>query len=91
MNDEKQKRDYLAKLATSCQELARNLTFNEGSREFTIKHVLLESSFALDGLAVSVSKKSGRLTITNARGKSRNMTWRERLGYFILGTTSIRP
>lgn len=86
--------DYNASIATQCQEVARSLTYNAAPREAHAKHLLLEAARCIDSQVVRVSTPpaTGVVTITNARGKSREMTWRERLAYWLLGNnTSIRP
>ncbi|MDL5036798.1 hypothetical protein QRD40_10615 [Comamonas sp. Y6] len=82
--------EYQSTLASKCQGVARNLSYNDpvvGSA----KQTLIEASHALDSSAVRVHKKRDGLLLINARGKSRYMTWRERIAYLLLGTTEIRP
>ena len=83
-------RDYRSNLASKCQGIAHNLSYNEPVVG-TAKHLLIEASHALDSCAVRVHKKRDGLLIVNARGKSRYMTWRERIAYWVLGVTEIRP
>lgn len=80
---------YHSKIASKCQDLARNLTYNEGVNEAKAKHLLLEVSHALDIASVKVHKKKDGLLIINARGGSRFMTWKERVAYWLLGKTDI--
>ena len=52
----------------------------------------LEASHALDAHSIRVHRKRDGLLMVNARGKSRFMTLRERIAYWLLGnTTDIRP
>lgn len=83
---------YLSKLASQCQGLARNLSYNDGDLIGSVKHTLIEASQALDHNAVRVHKKSDGLLIINARGKCRFLTIRERIAIWLLhGKTEIRP
>lgn len=80
-----------SKLASSCQELARNISYNAEGVEPTIKHTLLEASRELDRCAVHVRRAKGVVEVVNARGKSRPMTWRERFAFAIIGKLEIAP
>ena len=73
-------------LASRCQSIAFNLSFNTDSVEGEAKQALIEASHALDALAVRVHQKKDGLLIINARGKARFMTWRERIAYRLLGS-----
>lgn len=78
-------------LASQCQGVARCISYNNSPNEAAAKHLLLEASNALDRHSVRVHKKRDGLLIINARGKSRYMTLRERIAYWLLGSTEIRP
>ena len=79
-------------VAAHCQGVARTLTYNSGVPEAQAKHALLEASHALDAHSIRVHRKRDGLLMVNARGKSRFMTLRERIAYWLLGnTTDIRP
>jgi len=83
---------YESKLASKCQGAAQCLSYNGPKHEAEAKHVLHEASHVLDGHAVRVHQKRDGLLIINARGKSRFMTWRERLARWLLkGALEIRP
>ena len=83
---------YESELANKCQGAAQCLSYNGPKHEAEAKHVLHEASHALDRHAVRVSEDFPGLLITNARGKSRYMTWRERLARWLLkGALEIRP
>lgn len=83
---------YLSNLASQCQGLARNLSYNDGDLIGSVKHTLIEASQALDHNAVSVHKTSNGIFVMNARGKSRFITVRERVAIWLLrGKTEIRP
>ena len=83
---------YLSELASQCQGLARNLSYNDGDLIGSVKHSLIEASQALDHNSVSTQKKSDGLLIINARGKCRFLTIRERIAIWLLrGKTEIRP
>lgn len=81
----------LSELASKCQGAARKLTYNEGKSEGDAKHLLLEASHALDGCSVKVHKKKDGLLLVNARGKSRYMSFRERIAFLLIGSTEIKP
>ena len=84
--------EYRSDLASKCQGLARCLTYNDKPLEAKAKHLLLEASHALDSAAIRVHRKRDGLLIINARGKSRFMTLRERLAYWLLEqSTEIKP
>ena len=81
-----------SKLASKCQGVACCLSYNGPKHEAEAKHVLHEASHALDRHAVRVSEEFPGVLITNARGKSRYLTWRERLARWLLnGALEIRP
>jgi len=83
---------YESKLASQCQGIAQNLSYNAGIPEAQAKHTLLEASHVLDGHAIRVHQKKDGLLLINARGMARLMTWRERLAYWLLrGKLEIRP
>ena len=66
--------------------------YNASTHEAQAKHTLLEASHALDVHSIRVHRKRDGLLMVNARGKSRFMTLRERIAYWLLGnTTDIRP
>lgn len=84
--------DYRSNLASQCQELARCLTYNDKPLEAKAKHLLLEASHALDSASIRVHRKRDGQLIINARGKSRFMTLRERIAYWLLKqSTEIQP
>lgn len=85
------KQEFRSNLASKCQSIAANLTYNDKEIEAAAKHALLEASHALDSSAIKVHKKRDGLLIINARGKSRYMTMRERMAYLLLGDTEINP
>jgi hypothetical protein len=79
-------------LADRCAGLARCLTYNKDETQSTIKHTLRECSYFIDSQVCRTNKNSGGVRILNARGKSRFMTWRERVAMFLLkGKLEIRP
>lgn len=89
MDDKKIK--YRSDLASKCQDIASNMTYNDREIEAAAKHILREASHALDSCSIRVHKKKDGLLIINARGKARYMTMRERLAYYLLGSTEIQP
>lgn len=92
MTNETTRNESQADLALKCQGAARCLTYNDTAKEASAKHLLLAASHALDSHSIRVHKKRDGLLIINARGKSRFMTVRERLAYWLLGgATEIRP
>lgn len=74
-------------VATRCQSAAHNLSYNGSQQESAAKHALVEASRALDHTSVRVHKKKDGLLLVDARGKSRFMTWKERIAYWILGNS----
>lgn len=83
---------YESKLASECQGVARCLTYNDDECQSAAKHVLLAASHALDEHACRIHRKKDGLLIVNARGKSRFMTWRERMAMWLLrGRLEVRP
>ena len=83
---------YTSDLASKCQGVARCISYNASAHEAQAKHTLLEASHALDAHSIRVHRKRDGLLMVNARGKSRFMTLRERIAYWLLGnTTEIRP
>ena len=83
---------YTSDLASKCQGVARCISYNASTHEAQAKHTLLEASHALDAHSIRVHRKRDGLLMVNARGKSRFMTLRERIAYWLLGnTTEIRP
>lgn len=86
------KQSYESRVASACQGAAYSLSYNNDGPEAAAKHVLHEASHALDSHSIRVHKKADGLLILNARGKSRFMTLRERIAYWLLGNkTEIRP
>lgn len=60
--------------------------------EAKAKHLLREASHALDSASIRVHRKRDGWLIINARGKSRFMTLRERIAYWLLKqSTEIQP
>lgn len=89
---EQLKESYESILASKCQGVARCLTYNDDEHQAAAKHTLLEASHALDQHAIRVHTKKDGLLMVNARGKSRFMTFRERIAFWLLkGKTEIRP
>ena len=83
---------YTSDLASKCQGVARCISYNASTHEAQAKHTLLEASHALDVHSIRVHRKRDGLLMVNARGKSRFMTLRERIAYWLLGnTTEIHP
>lgn len=84
--------EHDSKLASKCQGVSACLTFNDDDHQAAAKHTLLAASHALDQHAVRVHAKKDGLLMVNARGKSRFMTFRERMAFWLLkGKTEIRP
>jgi len=85
-------KQYESKLASQCQGVARCLSYNNSHQEGEAKHTLIEAASALDKHSVRTHRKNDGILIINARGKSRYMTWRERLSMWLLrGKLEIRP
>ena len=87
---------YLSNLASMLQGIAG--VISDGERVQTecpphLKSALLVASHALDGQSVRVNcPPNGKPEIVNARGKHRQLTFRERIAIRLLGgRTEIRP
>lgn len=79
-------------LADRCAGLARGLTYNDDATQSTIKHTLRECSYFIDSQVCRVHERYDGRVVINARGKSRLMTWRERVAHWLLrGKLEIRP
>lgn len=91
MKEAHSRQEFLSALADKCQSVARTLSYNDNPSEASAKHVLREASHALDTCVVHVykCKSTKKMMIANARGKEREMTWRERFAYYLLGTTEV--
>ena len=84
--------EYDSRLASKCQGVAGCLSFNEDEHQDSAKRALLAASHALDQHVVKIHKKKDGLLIINARGKSRFLTWKERLALWLLdGRFEVRP
>lgn len=89
-------KNYLSNLASHLQGIAGVISDGEKVQKEcppNLKSVLLEASHALDGQSVRVNYPlNGKPQIVNARGKHRQLTFRERIAIRILGgRTEIRP
>ena len=81
---------HASELADRCAGLARNLTYNDDKQQSTIKHTLRECSYFIDSQVCRVGGNG--VTLINARGKSRQLTLRERAARWLLrGKLEIRP
>lgn len=91
MKEARSHQEFLSTLADKCQSVARTLSYNDCPAEASAKHVLHEASHALDTCVVRVykCKMTKKMMVANARGKEREMTWRERISYHLLGTTEV--
>jgi hypothetical protein len=84
--------EWQSNLASRCQGVAMNLSYNNGELEDLNKRTLIEASRCIDGHCIRVHRKRDGLLMITARGKSRFMTWRERIAYWLLeGKTEMRP
>lgn len=87
-----EKQSYEARVATTCQSLASRLSYNESPLESDLKHALKEAAHALDSHSVRIEREGSRVEVVNARGKTRQLTMRERLARWLLrGNMEIRP
>lgn len=83
--------DYASKMADKCQGIAHCLSYNE-RREGDAKHMLLEAAHFFYSNSIHVYKKDDGMLMVNARGKSRYMTYKERVAMWLLGgKMEIRP
>ena len=83
----KDKSKYRSDLATYLQQYSYGISYNS-EEDGILKHNLKEASHALDSTSVRVHKKKDGLLIINARGKSRYLTLKERVAYFLLGNNT---
>lgn len=83
--------ENISKLASSCRTIALALARNEPGSKIDARNTLLDARDFIESCVVSVHKKRDGLLIVNGQGKSRYMTFRERLAYAILGKTAIEP
>ncbi|MGE8218566.1 MAG: hypothetical protein ACN6OU_02285 [Stenotrophomonas acidaminiphila] len=74
-----------SELTDKARGIARCLTYNDGNHEAAAKHMLHELAHRLDRRSLKVSKKDGRLLLRDALGKSRLMTFKERIAFAIFG------
>lgn len=72
-------------LPDQARDIARSLTYNGREIEAQAKQTLLELAHALDARTLRVHRKREGLLLVNAHGRSRYLTWRERLAYWIAG------
>lgn len=83
---------HASQLANRCASLARSMTYNGDDIECEAKHTLRECSYFIDSQVCRVHKKRDGMLLLNARGKSRYLTWRERIARWLLsGKLEIRP
>lgn len=71
-------------LTLKARGIARTLTYNE-EPQGAAKHMLLEMAHRLDTLDVRVHRKADGHLLVNGIGKSRYMSWDERVLYFLFG------
>lgn len=77
-----------SELTIKARGVARCLTYNDDTPQAQAKHLLLEMAHRIDTKDIRVHKKRDGLLIINGVGKSRYMTWPERLRWTLLG---VRP
>lgn len=70
-----------SELASTCQGVARCLTYNGEVHEAKAKHLLLECASRLDAYSVRVTKKKDGYLFSNARGKCRYLSFKETVLY----------
>ena len=66
-------------LADRARGIARSLSYNDDKTQAAAKHLLLEMAHCIDANALRVQVRREGLTMTNQLGKSRRMTFAERL------------
>lgn len=82
---------HARELASKCQGVARQLSYNVNGPESAAKHLLREASYFIDSQIITVAKTRDGHRMRTARGQERYMTFREWLAYRILGgRTSIQ-
>lgn len=85
------RQDWASKMADKCQGIAHCLSYNDGIQS-EAKHMLHEAAHFFDANSVKVHKKDDGMLMVNARGKSRYMTYKERVAMWLLGgKMEIRP
>ncbi len=72
-------------LTNKARGIAACLTYNEGEHEAAAKHMLRELAHRLDSCNLRVRKEKDGLLLLNGTGKSRFMTFKERIAYAIFG------
>ncbi len=83
--------DWASIMADRCKGISHSLSYNGGA-EGDAKHMLREASHFFDSNSIRVHKKKDGLLMANARGKSRYMTYKERMAMWLLGgNLEIRP
>lgn len=84
-------KDWASRMADKCQGVAYCLSYNDGIQG-DAKQMLHEAAHFFDANSVKVTKKKDGLLMRDARGRTRYMSIRERLAYWLLGKRlSIRP
>lgn len=78
-----------SELTDKARGIARCLTYNEGEHEAAAKHMLRELAHRIDSRSLRVHKKKDGLLLCNALGKSRFMTFKERLAYNVFGAMPV--
>lgn len=82
------KKPHASELADKCAGIARCLSYNEDPQQSETKHTLRECAYFINS---QVCKLQGK-RLSNALGKARVATWRERAAKWLLqGKLEIRP
>lgn len=68
-------------ITIKAREVARSLTYNDDKPQAKAKHLLLELANRLDTMTLRAHKKREGVLIVNALGRSRFLTFRERVCY----------
>mgnify|MGYP001153832905 CR=1 FL=1 len=84
---------HFEKISTLASRLqGRAYQLSSDGREGSLKQDLRHAAHALDSSVVLVRRQGLRLVVQNARGFQRRLTFREAIGYVVLGRrTEIRP
>lgn len=72
-------------LINKAQDIASTLTYNDDKPQAAAKHTLLELSHLLSRKCTDIKTCNGRLQLHSLSGHFRNLTFRECIGYRLLG------
>lgn len=74
-----------SELTIKAREVARCLTYNADDPQAAAKHLLLEMAHRIDARDIRVHKKMDGMLLVNGIGKTRFMTFIERIRWIFFG------